>query len=234
MQSWSHGVPGCHGPPRPCRATAAPTPSAAWRCGRGGPGCGRPTRTVPPPRCTPCCTGSTWRWSACGTAPAVSVVELIGQQPGRANQLNNNAGRTSQDSDHTIRPSLLQARCRCGCASPSSGTGRASCGAPSSTDCSTTQVRGAGAVVTRQGDEVGSCVELLSLLFQYRRRCTPVPTLSHSPARPMLSLHADPSTPPAGDDLIASLDEHMSGSRDAARQLRQELSAAAQLLPRLC
>lgn len=45
---------------------------------------------------------------------------------------------------------------------------------------------------------------------------------------------ADPAAPPAVDDLIASLEEQLHGSRDAARRLRQELAAAAQLLPRLC
>lgn len=47
-------------------------------------------------------------------------------------------------------------------------------------------------------------------------------------------LPADPAAPPALDDLIAALQAHLDGSRESARRLRQELSAAAQLLPRLC
>ena len=39
-------------------------PSAAWRCVSASPGSGRPMHTAPPPRCTACCLGSTWRLSA--------------------------------------------------------------------------------------------------------------------------------------------------------------------------
>lgn len=59
--------------------------------------------------------------------------------------------------------------------------------------------------------------------------------LAFNPFPPLLPPHAaDPSALPAVDDLIASLEQHMHSSRDANRQLRKELAAAAQLLPRLC
>ena len=42
------------------------------------------------------------------------------------------------------------------------------------------------------------------------------------------------AAPPAVDDLIAGFEGHLTGSREAARRLRQELGAAAALLPRHC
>lgn len=195
MQSWSHGVPGCPWTPPP------PPPQG--------------DSSTDAFRCVEMREGRPWLWQADAYGAAATLHALLyGQymevervrdstsgERGRVDwtaawpceELQANAGRMAQDSDHTIRPSLLQARCRCGCASPSSGTGRASCGAPSSTACSTTQVRGAGAVVTRQGGEVGSCVEPLSLLFQFRLLCTSVPPcrahLPH-PCCPCRPLHA--------------------------------------------
>jgi hypothetical protein len=46
--------------------------------------------------------------------------------------------------------------------------------------------------------------------------------------------HTDEAAPPAVDDLIAGFEGHLTGSREAAQRLRQELGAAAALLPRHC
>ena len=155
--------------PPDCRATAAPTPSAAWRCGRGDPGCGRQMPMVRPLRCTPCCTGGTWKWSGYARMQQVGrwvlgrwfggccrdlqrgdyASGIMRQQLGCRLQpclashvlhvLTNDTGPACLTSRVLVAPP--QAWCRCGCASPSSASGRGSCGAPSSTACSTTRMR---------------------------------------------------------------------------------------------
>ncbi|PRW05791.1 mitotic checkpoint serine threonine- kinase BUB1 [Chlorella sorokiniana] len=105
-----------------------------------------------------------------------------------------------------------------------------------------------------QADAYGAAATLHTLLFgQYmeveRVRDSNTGEVSLRPRQPFkrhwarelwgalfhrLLNHTDPLAPPALDYLIASLEEHMRSSRDAARSLRKELAAAAQLLPRLC
>lgn len=49
-----------------------------------------------------------------------------------------------------------------------------------------------------------------------------------------MSPTADLLTPPAVDDLVAGVEAHLSGSREAAQRLRRELAAAIAKLPQRC
>ncbi|EFN53840.1 hypothetical protein CHLNCDRAFT_135925 [Chlorella variabilis] len=50
----------------------------------------------------------------------------------------------------------------------------------------------------------------------------------------LLLNHTDVDTPPSVEGLISAFEARLSGSREAARQLRQEMSRAAALLPQRC